>query len=426
VKVRAFLLITALFAGMSVAGGKYVAVVETGIDEQSGAAADLTSAEVRLITAELRREAVKNLPRSQYSIMTTETVYAQGTAVLLDCADENCVISLGSKIGADYIVRGTISKLRTRFTLTVEIYETEDGNLVASSDPVRSESIEELVEKAAAACAGMYRAFASSQAGVAQSQPAAAPAKAPVPPPPVNYTLTAAANPPDGGAVSRNPDKPQYAPGANVNVMANPASGYRFTGWSGDAAGAASLKTVTMDGNKKLTANFQQITYKLTTNVTPPEGGHITRNPDREAYPANERVTVIAVPARGYALANWNGKSDGSTSSLMITMSGDKSVTAIFSKESALKPESAAPIPKPEPIPQDPAAVKRKLTIAGASLDALGAGILVYGLAKEFNVKDEVNGGFYGAAEKSAQARNAAYVLGSLLLMAGISVHIIF
>jgi hypothetical protein len=162
-KIRTFFFITALFAGVSVAGMKNVAVVETEIDAQSGASTKMTSADVRLVTTELRREAVKNLPRNRYNIMTSETVYAQGSAVLEECAEENCVIALGSKIGADYIVRGIVSRIQTMFTLSVEIYETENGNLVASSDPVRSESVLELLEKAAVACASMYRTFANEQ-----------------------------------------------------------------------------------------------------------------------------------------------------------------------------------------------------------------------------------------------------------------------
>jgi len=142
---------------------KNVAVVETEIDAQSGASAELTSADARLVTAELRREAVKNLPRGKYNVMTSETVYAQGSAVLEECADENCVIVLGSAIGADYIVRGIISKIQTRFTLSVEIYETENGNLVASSEPLRTESLGELIEKAAAVCADMYKTFLNTQ-----------------------------------------------------------------------------------------------------------------------------------------------------------------------------------------------------------------------------------------------------------------------
>jgi len=95
--------------------------------------------------------------------MTSETVYSQGSAVLEECAEENCVITLGSKIGADYIVRGTLSKLGSRFSLQVEMYETNDGTLVASCDPVRSESIKELIEKAAAACADMFKTWLAAQ-----------------------------------------------------------------------------------------------------------------------------------------------------------------------------------------------------------------------------------------------------------------------
>ena len=162
-KRLSFFLIIALFAGISTAGLKYVAVVEIGIDERSGVAAEITAAEVALMTAELRREAVNNLPSDRYSVMTSETVQSMGGAVLEECAEENCVIALGSKIGADYIVRGIISKLRARFTLSVEIYETDNGTLLASSDPVRAESIDELVDKSAAACASMFKKFADTQ-----------------------------------------------------------------------------------------------------------------------------------------------------------------------------------------------------------------------------------------------------------------------
>jgi hypothetical protein len=126
VKRQTFFLLTALCAAMTAPAAlaqiKYVAVIETELDATSGASADLSSAEVRQITAELRREAVKNLAQDKYSVMTSETVQAQGGAVLEECADENCVIILGSKIGADYIVRGIISKFKTRLTLSIESY----------------------------------------------------------------------------------------------------------------------------------------------------------------------------------------------------------------------------------------------------------------------------------------------------------------
>jgi hypothetical protein len=156
----------ALLAGMSAAGVKYVAVVETDVDAQSGASAEINPAEVRQITAELRRQATENLPRDKYNVMTSETVQSMGGAVLEECADENCVITLGAKIGADYIVRGTISKFGTKLTLSVELYETENGTLVVSSEAVRSGNLEELLGVAAVASANMYRKFAGEKGSV--------------------------------------------------------------------------------------------------------------------------------------------------------------------------------------------------------------------------------------------------------------------
>ena len=160
----------ALLAGMSAAGVKYVAVVETDVDAASGASADINPAEVRQVTAELRRQAAKNLPPDRYSVMTSETVQSMGGAVLEECADENCVITLGSRIGADYIVRGIISKFGTKLTLLVELYETDNGTLVISSEPVRAETKGELLEMATEACGNMYREFAGVKESARKSK----------------------------------------------------------------------------------------------------------------------------------------------------------------------------------------------------------------------------------------------------------------
>jgi len=170
VKRLSFFLIIALFAGMSTAGVKYVAVVETDVDAQSGVSAQLNPAEVREITAELRRQATENLPTGKYSVMTSETVQSMGGSVLEECAEENCVVALGSKIGADYIVRGTVSKFQTKFTLAIELYETENGTLVLSSEAVRSENLEELLGMASKASANMFRKFAGEKESARKSK----------------------------------------------------------------------------------------------------------------------------------------------------------------------------------------------------------------------------------------------------------------
>jgi len=269
----------AAFAAISAAQVKNVAVVETELDAASGASAGISAAEARQVTTEIRREAVKNLPPDRYNIMTSETVQAQGSAVLEKCSEENCVIALGSEIGADYIVRGIISKLRDWFTLSVEVYETGDGNLVASSTPVRSDNVEELIEKAAAACADMYSGFVSSQSSRQVQR--------------TRYTLEVSANPAEGGEVLRNPDREEYASGAKVNVMAMPATGYTFTGWSGASADtAANPVTVTMDASKALVANFSVIRKAEAAQAVVSQ---------------EERVKQAAVGVGGFFANNFNG-----------------------------------------------------------------------------------------------------------------------
>jgi len=174
VKITTIFLLAALTAAVTapaaVAQTKYIAVVETEVDAQSGAAAILNKAEVREITAVLRNEARNILPPGKYKLMDSESIIAQGSAKLEECSEENCVVVLGNKIGADYIVRGTVSKFQTKITLSVLMYETEDGTLVASTR-VSSDKAEELLDKTVAACGGMYRTFLSEMGATAQKAP---------------------------------------------------------------------------------------------------------------------------------------------------------------------------------------------------------------------------------------------------------------
>jgi len=55
-------------------------------------------------------------------------------------------------------------------TLSVEMYETDNGTLVASLSPIRSENAVELLEKGAAACGEMYRKFAGTKTLTARQQ----------------------------------------------------------------------------------------------------------------------------------------------------------------------------------------------------------------------------------------------------------------
>jgi uncharacterized repeat protein (TIGR02543 family) len=84
---------------------------------------------------------------------------------------------------------------------------------------------------------------------------------------PATYSLTTTASPTAGGTISGN-GSASYNAGTTVSLTAIPASGYIFTSWSGAVTGTTNPITVTMDGNKILTANFTLIaTYSVTASA---------------------------------------------------------------------------------------------------------------------------------------------------------------
>jgi len=145
------------------------------------------------------------------------------------------------------------------------------------------------------------------------------------------YTLTVNASPSDGGTVSRSPNQTEYNHGASVTVTATAANGYEFTGWSGAATGTTNPVTITMNENKTLTANFQQIIYyTLTTSVSPSGGGTVSRSPNQISYVSGESVTIMATAASGYTFTGWSGTALGTTNPMTINMDGSKTMTANF------------------------------------------------------------------------------------------------
>jgi len=70
------------------------------------------------------------------------------------------------------------------------------------------------------------------------------------------YTLTT--NVQGSGSISSNPSGGSFCSGTQVTLTANPASGWTFQNWSGALSGSTNPATLTMNGNKTVTAVFQQ------------------------------------------------------------------------------------------------------------------------------------------------------------------------
>ena len=137
------------------------------------------------------------------------------------------------------------------------------------------------------------------------------------------YTLTVVSA---NGTVTRSPDKASYTYNEVVQLTATPAVGYSFANWSGDASGSTNPVSVTMDGNKNVTANFTQNTYTLTVT-----SDHGTVTPDLPApYHYGDVVHLTAVPSSGWTFEQWSGDASGPANPVAITMDGNKAVTAHY------------------------------------------------------------------------------------------------
>ena len=154
----------------------------------------------------------------------------------------------------------------------------------------------------------------------------------------IQYSLTVNINPPGGGSVSKNPNKSTYVYNEQVSVTATANPGYTFSNWSGDASGLANPTTITMNGNKTVTANFTQnppSQYTLTININPSGSGSVSKNPDKSTYTNGEQVILTATANPGYTFTNWTGavpNPPNPNSSIQITITGNTSVTANFTQ----------------------------------------------------------------------------------------------
>lgn len=141
------------------------------------------------------------------------------------------------------------------------------------------------------------------------------------------YTLTTNAV---NGTVGKAPDLARYNHVNSVVITATPATGYVFSSWSGDATGITNPLTVSMTGNKNITANFTAIpanTYTLSVNAV---NGSVTKVADQPTYTSGSTVVLTATAASGYSFSSWSGDAAGSVNPLTVTMNANKNITANF------------------------------------------------------------------------------------------------
>ena len=146
--------------------------------------------------------------------------------------------------------------------------------------------------------------------------------------PDMKYTLTTSV-PGGHGSIAKDPDQAEYTPGTPVELRANADSGYRFKEWAGDATGNSNPTTVTMNGNKTVTAEFELIP-RYALNVTVNGNGSVDKSPDQADYQEGDDVTLTATAGAHAYFTGWGGDASGTGNSKTITMDAEKNVTADF------------------------------------------------------------------------------------------------
>jgi TolB-like protein len=95
---------------------------------------ELTISEFRLLSDELRRQAVNILPAKEFTVLTRDGIIAliPPDEKEAECLAESCAVEIGRAIGVEYISAGQIAKFAGKLSLTVELYESMGGRLLGS------------------------------------------------------------------------------------------------------------------------------------------------------------------------------------------------------------------------------------------------------------------------------------------------------
>ena len=118
---------------------------------------------------------------------------------------------------------------------------------------------------------------------------------------PIPYTITATANPTNGGQVEGSGI---YNYGTTATLTATPATGYHFVNWTknGTVVSTSANYSFVVNGSATLVANFAVNSYEITVSANPSAGGTVTGGGNYNHFAT---CTLMASPNTGYHFVNW-------------------------------------------------------------------------------------------------------------------------
>ena len=117
------------------------------------------------------------------------------------------------------------------------------------------------------------------------------------------YTITATADPEEGGTVT---GAGEYGSGAQCTLTATPNEGYDFLYWTVDGntfeGNDNAQINITVAANAEYVAHFEQHTYMITTSVNPTDAGTAE---GAGGYTYGQTASLTATANDGYLFVNW-------------------------------------------------------------------------------------------------------------------------
>ncbi len=144
---------------------------------------------------------------------------------------------------------------------------------------------------------------------------------------PVASPFHLSVEPSPGGSVRVDPPFDAFVAGAAVTLTAISEEGHRFTGWSGDLAGAENPAALVMDADKIVGAAF---TPQFSVIRLAGSGGSITLDPPGGLYDQGTAVTLTAVPGPGHRFTGWFAALTGLENPATLVVDANKIVAAGF------------------------------------------------------------------------------------------------
>ncbi len=142
------------------------------------------------------------------------------------------------------------------------------------------------------------------------------------------YTVQTSSNPTIGGTTSGGGS---FQQGQSCTVHATANANYNFSNWTenGSVVSNNANYTFTVNGNRNLVANFNAVTYNITTTASPSNGGTVSGG---GSYEAGATCTVNATANPGYDFVKWTsgGTVLSTEPTYSFTVTGSLSLVAHF------------------------------------------------------------------------------------------------